>query len=106
MHAPQGQMPVVTRHRVAERQKRCYVINVYAFLTMNSLYTLGVRQTNSLQADLERLRNGDNSTSLLGPPCSINFIMHWLTCKGPTFHRLARADFCFIGSSKPNGGRL
>jgi hypothetical protein len=33
---------------------------------MNSLYTLGVRQTNSLQSDLERLRNGDNSASLLG----------------------------------------
>ncbi|EGO00002.1 hypothetical protein SERLA73DRAFT_180358 [Serpula lacrymans var. lacrymans S7.3] len=33
---------------------------------MNSLYTLGVRQTNSLHADLERLRNGDNSVSLLG----------------------------------------
>lgn len=34
--------------------------------TMNSLYTHGVRQTNSLTADLERLRNGDNSASLLG----------------------------------------
>ncbi|KAN0091236.1 Snare region anchored in the vesicle membrane C-terminus domain containing protein [Tylopilus felleus] len=33
---------------------------------MNSLYTLGTRQTNSLHADLERLRNGDNSASLLG----------------------------------------
>ena len=33
---------------------------------MNSLYTQGVRQTNSLNADLERLRNGDNSASLLG----------------------------------------
>ncbi|KAH8078049.1 V-snare-domain-containing protein [Cristinia sonorae] len=33
---------------------------------MNSLYTLGVRQTNSIQADLERLRNGDMSASLLG----------------------------------------
>ncbi|EPQ57618.1 V-snare-domain-containing protein [Gloeophyllum trabeum ATCC 11539] len=33
---------------------------------MNSLYTLGVRQTNSIQADLERLRNGDSSASLLG----------------------------------------
>ena len=33
---------------------------------MNSLYTLGVRQTNSIQADLERLRNGDTSTALLG----------------------------------------
>lgn len=34
--------------------------------TMNSLYTLGVRQTNSIQADLERLRTGDMSASLLG----------------------------------------
>ena len=33
---------------------------------MNSLYTSGVRQTNSIQADLERLSNGDNSASLLG----------------------------------------
>ena len=33
---------------------------------MNSLYTLGVRQTNSIQADLERLRNGEKSASLLG----------------------------------------
>ncbi|KAF9529426.1 golgi SNAP receptor complex member bos1 [Crepidotus variabilis] len=33
---------------------------------MNSLYTSGVRQTNSLQADLERLKNGDNSSALLG----------------------------------------
>ncbi len=39
--------------------------NVYTS-TMNSLYTSGVRQTNSIQADLERLRNGDNSPSLLG----------------------------------------
>lgn len=33
---------------------------------MNSLYTSGVRQASSLQADLERLRNGDNSAALLG----------------------------------------
>jgi golgi SNAP receptor complex member 2 len=33
---------------------------------MNSLYTSGVRQTNSLQADMERLRNGDYSPALLG----------------------------------------
>ncbi|KAF4621312.1 hypothetical protein D9613_000771 [Agrocybe pediades] len=33
---------------------------------MNSLYTSGVRQTNSLQADIERLRNGDHSPALLG----------------------------------------
>ncbi|KAF7321668.1 Protein transport protein BOS1 [Mycena kentingensis (nom. inval.)] len=33
---------------------------------MNSLYTSGTRQVNSLQADLERLRSGDNSAALLG----------------------------------------
>ncbi|EMD37541.1 hypothetical protein CERSUDRAFT_114180 [Gelatoporia subvermispora B] len=33
---------------------------------MNSLYTLGVRQTNSIQADLERLRSGELSAALLG----------------------------------------
>ncbi|KAJ7071983.1 synaptobrevin [Mycena amicta] len=33
---------------------------------MNSLYTSGVRQVSSLQADLERLRNGENSAALLG----------------------------------------
>lgn len=33
---------------------------------MQSLYTLGVRQTTALQADLERLRGGDHSVSLQG----------------------------------------
>ncbi|KAJ7497403.1 golgi SNAP receptor complex member bos1 [Mycena latifolia] len=33
---------------------------------MNSLYTSGVRQASSLQADLDRLRNGENSAALLG----------------------------------------
>ncbi|KAF9268956.1 golgi SNAP receptor complex member bos1 [Marasmius fiardii PR-910] len=33
---------------------------------MNSLYTSGVRQTTSIQSDLERLRNGDSSPALLG----------------------------------------
>ncbi|KAH8119392.1 golgi SNAP receptor complex member bos1 [Phellopilus nigrolimitatus] len=33
---------------------------------MNSLYTLGVRQTSSIQADLERLKAGENSASLHG----------------------------------------
>lgn len=37
-----------------------------ATTTMNSLYTLGVRQSSSIQADLERLRGGDVSASLLG----------------------------------------
>ncbi|KAI6032943.1 snare region anchored in the vesicle membrane C-terminus-domain-containing protein [Pisolithus orientalis] len=43
---------------------------------MNSLYTLGVRQTNSLTADLERLKNGDNSTSLLGQISASLAAMH------------------------------
>ncbi|TFK44808.1 golgi SNAP receptor complex member bos1 [Crucibulum laeve] len=43
---------------------------------MNSLYTLGVRQTNSLHADLERLRNGDNSASLLGQISASLAAMH------------------------------
>ncbi|KAI6121502.1 V-snare-domain-containing protein [Pisolithus sp. B1] len=43
---------------------------------MNSLYTLGVRQTNSLTADLERLRNGDNSASLLGQISASLAAMH------------------------------
>ncbi|KZP18673.1 V-snare-domain-containing protein [Athelia psychrophila] len=43
---------------------------------MNSLYTLGVRQTNSLQSDLERLRNGDNSASLLGQISASLSAMH------------------------------
>jgi len=33
---------------------------------MNSLYTLGVRQTSSIQADLDSLRAGDASAALLG----------------------------------------
>ena len=41
---------------------------------MNSLYTLGVRQTNSIQADLERLRNGDTSAALLGLHVSAELI--------------------------------
>jgi len=43
---------------------------------MNSLYTLGVRQTNSLQSDLERLRNGDTSASLLGQISASLAAMH------------------------------
>ncbi|KAF9024865.1 V-snare-domain-containing protein [Hymenopellis radicata] len=43
---------------------------------MNSLYTSGVRQTNSIQSDLERLRNGDNSPSLLGQISASLAAMH------------------------------
>lgn len=42
---------------------------------MQSLYTLGVRQTTAIQADLERLRGGDSTVSLLGTarylPCRL-----------------------------------
>ncbi|PBK91559.1 golgi SNAP receptor complex member bos1 [Armillaria gallica] len=43
---------------------------------MNSLYTSGVRQTSSIQADLERLRNGDTSASLLGQISASLAAMH------------------------------
>jgi golgi SNAP receptor complex member 2 len=43
---------------------------------MNSLYTSGVRQTSSIQADLERLRSGDNSASLLGQISASLAAMH------------------------------
>ncbi|KAH9911840.1 V-snare-domain-containing protein [Fomitopsis serialis] len=43
---------------------------------MNSLYTLGVRQTNSIQADLERLRTGDKSAALLGQISASLAAMH------------------------------
>ncbi|KAI0818465.1 V-snare-domain-containing protein [Trametes gibbosa] len=43
---------------------------------MNSLYTQGVRQTNSIQADLERLRNGEKSASLLGQISASLAAMH------------------------------
>ena len=33
---------------------------------MNSLYTQGVRQTTSIQADLERMRSGEFTASLQG----------------------------------------
>ena len=33
---------------------------------MNSLYTLGVRQTSSIQADLERMKSGEYSAALSG----------------------------------------
>jgi len=33
---------------------------------MNSLYTLGVRQTSSVQADLEKMKSGESSASLQG----------------------------------------
>jgi len=43
---------------------------------MNSLYTSGVRQTNSLQADIERLKSGDHSASLSGQISASLAAMH------------------------------
>lgn len=65
---------------------------------MNSLYTSGVRQTNSIQADLERLRNGDASSALLGA-----FIPHLQT---PTTTSIAvRADLSVpLSYAKNNRG--
>ena len=68
--------------------------------TMNSLYTLGVRQSSSIQADLERLRGGDTSASLLGlsPPltCSLLVTAH----SGMLYP--ARADICFARRDEPH----
>jgi golgi SNAP receptor complex member 2 len=46
--------------------RRCQPLVRWTTTTMNSLYTLGVRQSSSIQADLERLRGGDTSASLQG----------------------------------------
>ncbi|KIY53970.1 V-snare-domain-containing protein [Fistulina hepatica ATCC 64428] len=43
---------------------------------MNSLYTSGVRQTNSIQSDLERLKNGEYSSALLGQISASLSAMH------------------------------
>jgi len=45
---------------------------------MNSLYTLGVRQTSSIQEDLEKMRSGDLSTSLQGIWIVINTFIQFL----------------------------
>ena len=97
---------------------------------MNSLYTLGVRQTNSIQADLERLRTGDANASLLGlsmiptslltslststvpvrcfgrPARFVNeMCIRQLTAQ-PFLLSLVRADFRLASSYEQNGGRL
>ena len=43
-----------------------HIVPLFLTPTMNSLYTSGVRQTSSIQADLERLKGGDTSAALLG----------------------------------------
>ena len=101
---------------------------------MNSLYTLGVRQTNSIQADLERLRTGDASASLLGlsapastfpfrsfhpecpnfASCRVDTARGWRTTCGLTrrltvqysFLSLVRADFCLLSGDESDSGRL
>ena len=97
---------------------------------MNSLYTLGVRQTNSIQADLERLRTGDANASLLGLsiiPTShltsfststmpVRYFGHFarfveemsirqLTAQ-PFILSLVRADFRLVSSYEQDSGRL
>jgi len=43
---------------------------------MNSLYTSAMRQTNSIQADLDRLRQGESSAALLGQISASLAAMH------------------------------
>ena len=69
---------------------------------MNSLYTLGVRQTNSIQADLERLRNGDKSAALLGLCFPYGSLA---TTVDLALHvNNDRADICIAGRHAPNSG--
>jgi hypothetical protein len=65
--------------------------------TMNSLYTLGVRQSSSIQADLERMRGGDTSASLLGlsPPLTRSDLVSDILYP-------ARADICFARRNEPH----
>lgn len=60
MYESDGSLNVSLQYNVTKR------VTLHTNTTMNSLYTSGVRQTSSLQADLDRLRNGDTSASLLG----------------------------------------
>ncbi len=70
---------------------------------MNSLYTSGVRQTNSIQADLERLKNGDDSASLLGPFSPRRFaLMHIVLLTFQECACFVRADICVFGSDATN----
>jgi hypothetical protein len=64
---------------------------------MNSLYTLGVRQSSSIQADLERMRGGDTSASLLGlsPPLTRSDLVSDMLYP-------ARADICFARRNEPH----
>jgi hypothetical protein len=72
--------------------------------TMNSLYTLGVRQSSSIQADLERMRGGDTSASLLGlsPPLTCSDLV---TAHSGILYP-ARADICFARRNEPHDRRL
>lgn len=68
---------------------------------MNSLYTSGVRQTNSLQADMEKLRSGDNSPALLGElnDFFFGFRYNWLTDEASVN---CRTDICVAFCYAPN----
>jgi hypothetical protein len=68
--------------------------------TMNSLYTLGVRQSSSIQADLERMRGGDTSASLLG--LSLPLTRSDLVTAHSGILYPARADICFARGNEPH----
>jgi hypothetical protein len=67
---------------------------------MNSLYTLGVRQSSSIQADLERMRGGDTSASLLG--LSLPLTLSDLVTAHSGILCPARADICFARRNEPH----
>ncbi len=68
---------------------------------MNSLYTLGVRQSSAIQADLERLRGGDTSASLLGIFPSLLSMSVWVPSA-----QSVRADIRLTCRDEPHNRRL
>ena len=59
---------------------------------MNSLYTQGVRQTSSIQADLERMRGGDSSPSLIG----VFFVLFFFFWRGSVEVEFLIVCMCFF----------
>ena len=67
---------------------------------MNSLYTSGVRQTSSIQADLERLKGGDTSAALLGA-CNFIVLPAWRARGGQHILSITTLDDNFVVHPSP-----
>lgn len=71
---PQGPAAVPVDIPTATHHVRSASATAASCTTMNSLYTLGVRQTTAIQADLDRMTAGDHSVSLQGHWASIGLL--------------------------------